>query len=45
MLIDKSMRQLSSQYTDEEMMNAARIMYDLTDNMVKLSIRDSKKRR
>lgn len=45
MLIDKSMRQLSSQYTDEEMMNAARIMYDLTDNMVKLSIRDSKKHR
>ncbi len=44
-LIDKSVKMLASQHTEEEMMAAVRLIYELTDHMVKLSIRDAKKRR
>ena len=43
-IIDRSIKQLSSNYSNEEIEKAAKIMLSLSENMVNFSIRDSKKR-
>ncbi len=42
-IIERSIRQLANEYSDEDISRAAKIMLDLTQNMVDLSIRDTKK--
>ena len=42
-LIDKVLKKMSSQYSEEELMHAVRIMYDLSDNLMKLSLNEQNK--
>ena len=44
-IIDKAVKHLSAKYSEEEMNRAARVMYDLTQVMIDLSMRCPKKNR